>query len=460
MERYLQIDRRADKLNGLCLFVFLLTALQLARVKIGPIPIYFVEAILVILIMRTPKTKVAVLSKNSSRILTSSKVFFLFVVLGELRGAISYNFILPAVYQIFRYGLGVYLIFLLPRIVRTKHQFQVILKAVVLGMLVTGGLSIISSLPPTRPIAKIIFSNSIINPSEGKGLTRYSMVRGDDRAVRGTSLIGPATFTGAYLCTLWPLGLLAYRMLSSARKWKRVALLVCIVVPIGALVTYSRSSWFGISSIVCMIGLLGFSGNRRILFLAITIIFLIVSQIGLNSSFLYMERIENRTTATFNDPLASGDVRERFLSYTQPLSHLFQNPSWLIAGAGSAGDKMADRGSIDRLIYDQEKLATHSAISWAYYGFGLPGAMCHIFLMLFAFNLIRRNIRYARQTQSEEIKAWQAFLAVWLGGLLPWWSFGHGVVSTARGSMFFFFIIALFITYDQLQSDPKTTADT
>ena len=457
METNKHIDQETKKIRGVGLFVFFLTALQLARVKIGPLPLYFVEVILCILIFRAPKTQVSFRSKNSRRILTVSKIFFFCVILGEIRGAVSYNFVSPAIYQIFRYGLGIYLIIYLPRIVRNKHQFSVILKAAVLGMLVTSSLSIFSSLPPTRPIVMTVFSIKILNPSGSKGLETYTAVRGTDHGIRGISLIGPATFTGAYLCTLWPLGILAHRRLTLERKFKQFALLACIFVPIGSMLTYSRSSWLGISIIICLIGVLGFSGNRRIIIILLTITLTILSQIGLNSSFLYMERMEKRGATAFVDPMAHGDVRERYLSYTQPFDHLLNNPSWFIAGAGSAGDKMAERGVVSKLIYNQEKLATHSAIAWSYYGYGVIGSICHILLILLTIELIRSNIYSSRRIDIEEIQSWQLFLAAWLGGILPWWLFGHGIVSSARGSMFFFFMIALFLTYDNLQENANNT---
>ena len=450
-------DEKNNKLFWLGIFVVLLTALQKARIEIGPMPLYFVEVLVVVLLLKTSHSTELLWSKDSRRILFLAKFFFLCVILGEIRGAFSYNFILPAIYQIARYGLGISLLFVLPRLVKTPQQFQVVLKAAVLGMLITGSLSIFSSLPPTRFIAKYVFSNPVLNPTV-KSVEKAMDFRGSDYAIRGISLVGPATVTGAYLCILWPLGILAYRRIDSNTKWKRLSLLACIIAPIGALATYSRGAWLGVSLITCLLGLFGFSGSRRMIILFAAVVIIIVSHVGLESQFFYIERIEKRTMATINDPYASGYESSRFLSYTDPFKHLLENPSWLLAGTGSAGSKMAERGDIDSSSSGKAMIATHSVFGRAYLDYGLPGALCHIFLMLSALALILRNLKYTRHTDPDEHLTWQILLAVWLGGLLPWWLFGHAAVSTARGSMVLFFIFAIFLTCEQLRLKSQSSS--
>ncbi|MCK5232311.1 MAG: O-antigen ligase family protein, partial [Desulfobulbaceae bacterium] len=281
-------------------------------------------------------------------------------------------------------------------------------------------------------------------------LVKRSEFKGEDVTMRGTSLIGPATATGAYLCILWPLGLLAYHRIDSNTKWKRLSLLACFVTPLGALATYSRGAWLGILLIIGLIGFLGYSASRRIIILFAVLVMIIVSHVGLESEFFLVDRIEKRTMAAINDPYGSGYESSRFLSYTDPFKHLLENPSWLLAGTGSAGSKMAERGAIDGSFSGKATIATHSVFGRAYLDYGLPGALCHVFLMLFALALILRNLKYTKHTDQEEHLTWQTLLAVWIGGLLPWWLFGHMAVSTARGSMFLFFIFAIFLTCEQL----------
>jgi len=427
MGQYNEGDRRKEKLFWLGLFVFLLTALQKAGIKIGPMPLYFAEGVLLLLLF-------------------------------SVRHRPEPELLFPAMYQIARYGLGISLIFALPLLIKTPQQFQVVLKAAVVGMLFTGFLTIFSSLPPTRPIAKFVFSNPLLSPTGDRILVKKSEFKGTDVTTRGISLIGPATATGAYLCILWPLGLLAYRRIDSNTKWKGLSLLACFVTPLGALATYSRGAWLGILLIIGLIGFFGYSTSRRIIILFAVLVMIIVSHVGLESEFFLVERIEKRTMATINDPYGSGGESSRFLSYTDPFKHLLKNPSWLLVGTGSAGSKMAERGAIDSLNYGKGELATHSIFGWAYYAYGLPGALCHVFLMLFALTLILWNLKYTKHTDQEERLTWQTLLAVWLGGLLPWWLFGHAAVSTARGSMLLFFIFAIFLTCEQLRLNSQSSS--
>ena len=448
------------QLLWLGLFIFLLTALQKFRINIGPMPLYFAEALLAVLLFKTSRYEKLHWPKSSRRILFLAKFFFICVILGEISGAISSNYILPAGYQIARYGLGISLLFVLPRLVKTQQHFQVVLKALVVGMLITGSLSLFSSLPPTRPLAKYAFSK--LNPTGDRGLVKKGELRGEETAIRGTSLVGPATVTGGYLCALWPLGLLAYRRIDSNKKWKRLALLACIITPIGALATYSRMAWLGVFLIIGLIGLFGFSGSRRMIIIFGVLLTIIVSQVGIYSRFFFIDRIERRTAATIDNPMEAEG--ERFLSFIHPFKHLIKNPSWLLAGSGSAASKMrerrraqlsAKRVSINLLPSRRFESSTpyyahHSAFATAYYYYGLPGAISHVFLVLLTLALILQNLRYSKRNQPEERLTWQALFAVWFG-MLPWLLFGHAATSTARGSMFFFFILAIILTCEQLR---------
>ena len=91
----------------LSLFVFFLTALQRARIQIGPMPLYFTDVFLGLLFLKGLQIDKFYWTHTIRKILFIAKFYFLFVVLGEIRGAISYNFILPGIYQIARYGLGI-----------------------------------------------------------------------------------------------------------------------------------------------------------------------------------------------------------------------------------------------------------------------------------------------------------------------------------------------------------------
>jgi len=443
-------------IRWLAIAVFFITTLPMARIDAGPVPFYFVDGLVAVsLLMALQHSKVR-WQGISRRITLTAGIFFGFVCLSEIRGMLSYQFITPAIYMIFRYGLGVALILIIPRIVNTQRDFQTILKTAVVGMLVTGSLTILSSLPQTRPfVAETVFSHEILYSLGNKHLYKASIFRGGfDYAIRGSSLAGSVNITGGFLCALWPIAFLAYRKFKYEKKWRQISFLACIITPFGALLTYSRTAWLGIALVAFLIGILGYTGRRRIIIIAAALGLLIVNNVGLHSRYFFYDRIERSMERTLAEPFKDKASYERFLSYTQPFQHLLENPIWFIAGAGSAGRKMAIRGILDHLFYGEGDLATHSAFSMAYFNFGFLGAISHVLLMVFAFALILRNIRHSRSSEPEERLPWHALMAVWLG-LIPWWLFGHGATSLPRGSMFFFLIFSIMLTCEKLRMNSE-----
>ena len=110
---------------------------------------------------------------------------------------------------------------------------------------------------------------------------------------------------------------------------------------------------------------------------------------------------------------------------------------------------MIIRRNLNKLLYDEEELATHSAFAMVFYNFGLLGAMCHVFLMVFLFSHILKNVVRTWRLTITEFIPWQTLLAVWVA-ILPWWLFTPNAGGMARGSMFFFFIISVILVVDNL----------
>lgn len=439
------------EIRCLGLAVFFVTTLPLARINFGPVPFYFVDGFLLVLLwlsLNRPKVR---WQKPAKRLALISAFFFLSVCAGEIRGMISYQFFFPGLYMIFRFGLGISLVISLPRLVNTHQDFQVVLKAAVVGMLITSSLTILSSLPPTRPfVAKTIFSNRLLTSTGADDLYKRDPFMDSDAGSRGSSLAGSVNITGAFICALWPLAFLAHQKLRYSKKWKKMALLACIITPFGALATYSRSAWLGVSLITFLIGFYGYTGRRRFIFLVVALAISIVSIIGTGSRFFQIDRVIIRTKAALIDPTGSSYEYERFLSYSEPFTHLIDNPDWAVAGAGSAGTKMFNRRVLLKMIYDQHGLATHSSFSMAYYNFGVPGVVFWIFLIWCALTLILSNIRQTTMYDREERLTWQAFLSTWFG-MTPWLLFGHGATASARGSMFFFCIVGILLASEKLR---------
>lgn len=452
--------RRASKWETrfLGLAVFFVTTLPLSRIGIGPVPFYFVDVFLLVLLwlsLNRPKVR---WQRPAKKLALISALFFLSVCAGEIRGMISYQFIFPGLYMIFRFGLGISLVSSLPRLVNTHQDFQVVLKAAVVGVLITSSLTVLSSLPPTRPIvAKAIFSNRLLTSTGADGLYKGDVFMGSDAGTRGMSLAGSVNITGAFICALWPLAFLAHQKLRYSRKWKKMAFRACIIAPFGALATYSRSAWLGVSLITFLMGFFGYGGRRRFVFAFVALAITIVSIIGTGSRFFQIDRVVTRTKTALVDPTGSSYEYERFMSYSEPFTHLVDNPGWALAGAGSAGTKMFNRGALLNMIYDQCGLATHSSFSMAYYNFGVLGVVFWICLIWCAITLILGNIRQTTRYDREERLTWDALLAT-MFGLAPWLVFGHGATSSARGSMFFFCMVGILLASEKLRMNSYEAA--
>jgi len=442
----------SGRIRWLAVSVFFITALTGARIDFGPLPIYLVDgfiAVALILVLRNPRIPM----RTIQPIYLFSAIYFCTIIVSEINGAFSYGLVLEPIYMIVRYGLGISLVIILPRLIAKPFEFLIILKAALAGLLVTSLITILSSLPPTRPLVMdTVFSWNILAPSmSARGLERQIMLWGEDAALRGNSLVGSANMTGGFLCTLLPIAFIAYRSFKHERRWRSIALLACVFAPLGAFATYSRAAWFGVGLIVIVVGFLGYLKGRHLLIFVCLVGILLIFATDIPRQWFFFEHIGRRTQSMLTDPLESRGDRERFLSYYEPFQHFIENPSWLFVGAGCAGNKMMGRGELDDLVFDLEERATHSAFSMAYYNFGMVGAVCHITLMVFAFALILKNMRRTRYHKEEHF-IWQSLLAVWLG-MTPWWLFGHSAASIPRGSMFFFLIFGFLLTLEKLRKD-------
>ncbi len=436
--------------------VFFITTLPIARFDLGPLPVYisdFLVAVLLDLYLRSRESRPAVYRP----ITLLTLLFFYMILVSELNGYFTYRNTAASLYMFIRYSLGISLVLILPGFIETRNQLNFILKALLLGMLLNGAVTLLTSLPPTRAwVLKMVFNIPFIVPRSGSiesGMTRHAA----DAAIRGRSLLGATNMTGGFLSALFPLSIVAIHFFKNESFWKRVAWIACIVTPLGALATYSRGTWLGIGAIIFLFGVVGLAGGRRIFVPVALLVFLIISVIEIPSQFLFFERIQRSTERALNHEEHDVAETERFHSFTEPFDYLAYNSSYLLFGEGSVGGKLRGRGLIQSVNQRQNRyksedgdLATHSAFSMAFYNFGLIAAFAHVGIMFFAYRLIIRNIRLTSNLYSEHKILWQALLGCWVG-LTPWWLFGHAATSIPRGSMFFFCMVALLLTFEKLR---------
>jgi hypothetical protein len=411
-------------------FVFVLTAAPRTNVRIGPMPLYLVDVLMVGVILY---------ALGAGRFPRGGRPFqgivftlFVFAMLGELSGALQSGGILDAVYLAGRTALAFLTFYAASQLVRGPKDLELVLKAAVLGLSVTAVMMILTSLPMTRGfVASHILSIEYIEPAASTAAEAY--LEDTEGGVRGRTLVGVSILGASFINALWPLGALLLRWPGRLGTWRTVALAACLLAPMGVLMSYSRGPILGTILIVLCVVLFGIHRIRRGILLPVAVGTGIVLFIGIGSQIFFFDRLTNRTQAVFEDPLADERESERLLAYSEPFAHAAAHPLFLVIGEGNA---------IRRTDMDEERSAraNHALLAQAYYTHGMIAAFLYIYLI---FAALLRAYRYFRRSSSTVGAFYSQAVLLSLVAILPWAAFGHSIVSETRGTMLFFLLIGL-----------------
>ena len=362
-----------------------------ARVVIA-FPLYFSDIILGLLLIWSIQRQTP-LNVEFMPIRKIAAVYLICVCMSEFRGMFEYGIFAESLYMITRFVLAISLAFILPKLIATRDDLKIFLKASVVGLLVSSALVILYSLPATRPIiVGKVFSLDFLNPGADR-LVFKALSLDNDLATRGKSLVGAATMTAGFLGSAWAIAIWASRWNSLERYWRLAATVASVVTPVAILMTYGRTAWLIVLVIGTMISFFGFSGGRRNLILFATVCFVLIHQYGVYSDQLMVERVVKSTHVAMESPTKDVSARERFMSFVDPFTHLAENPSWILLGAGRAGERATRRNILEEQLFDEGKLATHSGFSLAYFSFGFPAAVCQVLILFFVFRLILYRLK-------------------------------------------------------------------
>jgi len=433
--------------------VFLLLAAPKLRIMVGPAPLYIIDGIIALLLLsanRMPPVNWSVLKPFPTLV----SLYLIFIYIGEFRGFIIYGRLSESVYMIGEFTLGVFLFFIVPRIVRDAESIALVLKAIVAGLLCCSLVTIMYSLAPTRLfVMNTVLSYKFLVP-EAESLAQQTLYYGGlTDAMRGQSLIGTSTITTGFLGTMWAFTFLAANWPGIDGKWRTMAHIASIATPIAMLMTYGRAAWFTVIVIGVMSLIFGFVKSRRNAVILVIGLFIAVFKFGWQSELFMVDRVVNKTQITLADPYGDETFLPRLLSFTQPFSHLLEHPLWLIAGTGRVGQKLSNRGDLVAELYDAAGLPKHSGFGMAYYCYGLLAALTHTLIMWNGFKLIWKRLQAIPPKGVPFYKiTWQAFLMTWVG-LICWWLPGHAMIGEARGVILFFFYYGFMMACDQLLAD-------
>ena len=156
--------------------------------------------------------------------------------------------------------------------------------------------------------------------------------------------------------------------------WKWISLATIVVAPIAILMTYGRGAWIMVGVVLILVSVFGLARGRAIVLIVIVGGLIAAPQLDIDSRLFGHDRVIASAKRTIDDPFSDDSTVERLLSYVQPVTHLIENPTWVLLGAGRTGNRVSRTGGIGGQLYDEVRLATHSGFAMAYYSFGVPGA--------------------------------------------------------------------------------------
>lgn len=431
-------------------FAFLLCvllAIPRARIVIGG-PVYLLDVLGAILLM-FPMKGVFHHWVPKSSLSDVVSIYLGLVVLSELVGLILYGTIFESVYMMARFTLAICLFFCLPRLITRPRDMQPLFQGLVIGVLFAAIITILYSLGPTRDIVlHTVYSIDVINPGWDRFVQHSLLYGAGEAAMRGTSLVGAATFTAGFLGLSWPLTFVAFQLLKAKPLWRLLSLSAAVVSPIAILMTYGRTAWLMVIVVGLLIVLFNMANMRRMVIVVASLLAMSMVVFKVDTELFYFDRITEAAQVAVDQPSQDESVSERVLSYTQPFAHLMNNPSWLFFGVGRAGSKATERGVIEGQLYDEGELATHSGFAMSFYSFGMPAAVCQIAMLILSFTMIRRRIRISLKVGNDRI-LWQSMLMSWCC-MVIWWLSGHGMVGEPRGVMLLFFFYGLIMAFEKL----------
>jgi hypothetical protein len=415
----------------MAVFVFVLTAVPKLNIRVGPVPLYFIDIIIALLVYYASRRPgFGPKGRPFQGIILA---LFAFTMIGEFVGFIYTGSIFEHVYQAARMALAFLVFYATGQLVRTSEDLELVTKAAALGVIVTASTMILTSLPQTRDfVARFILNNTFLDPA-GQ-LAAASYLDAGDSGGRGRTLVGVSILGASFINMSWPLAALLYSWPDPIGRWRTMAMAACFLAPIGVLMSYSRGPLLGTILIILFTAFLGLRTIKKGIMLPVGFGVLLVLIVGVNSKVFFFDRLTNRTAAVFDNPLADERESERLLAYVEPFEHLVENPEFLIAGQGNAINRS------NTIRPEVAGKASHALFAVSYYANGMVAALLYMFLLASAFFYALRHVQARRSGIGQYFS--HALLAS-VVGLAPWAFFGHAMVSQPRGAMMFFFVFGL-----------------
>lgn len=440
------MNERSRGIGFLVFFAFLLFAMPRLNLRLGPIPLYVMDVMAAMIVLRVQSAADVVPARYPFRLLLS--VIGLLAILSELNSMVYGASILDSIYLAMRYSIAFALFFAIPQMLRSTADIEAVLKAVALATLITASLMILSSLPQTRLlIASTVFSINALEPADSAA---RAYATAGDVGLRGRSLVGVSILSATFVSVAWPL--VAFLRAGPFRLnafWSVICVSAIALAPMAIVMSYSRQALTGMVLIILSVVFLPAGKLRRSILLPIAYTVAVIAVIGAGSALFKFDRYINRFAATFDAPFENKNESARFLSYVEPFEHVLDYPQFLLIGEGNA---------ITRTPYSQQELtdANHSVLGAGYYTHGLLSTLMLIFLIIAAF----RYANWHRQRSGQKmVRGWPRALFLAYLPILPFAAFAPGLGSVPRAMYLLVFMLGLLASLRSNSFETHTPAE-
>ncbi|MDB2576737.1 O-antigen ligase family protein [Planctomycetota bacterium] len=408
-----------------CVAVFLLLAAPRARVGPGGIPIYLYDVFGALAFGFA--YRVSLPSAPAIRLLRSLLAALLFlIVISQVNAGILITSPTNAAYMAIRYFVNVLMAVAILKFAADRNGFDLLTKTIIAATAVTATITLLLSVPATRDLILPLMKVPFLNPT---AMWVDRTLASSQSAVRGESLIGTSTITGAFLASMWPIvACMPFLRVDPRSAWNRLRGPIAALVALGALATYSRGALLALGA-ACVVLLV--KGSRRTrqasaaLILAAGFTFYFAPS---ESESLMIDRYSNRFSALAEGLRAGGEFdtaneADRLESYIAPFIYLSENPEMAVLGHGNA------RGRTTRLHPSPVTFPTHALIPSAMVKFGLVSALILVSMIVLAI----RSLPQASPNESERSRQARASVLAMFAAASIWFIVGHAAISTARG---------------------------
>lgn len=374
-----------------------------------------------------------------------------FIVISEIFGLFQPNVTIEPIYSLIRTLLAVSLYFSARKLITDYYDLRIVLLVVMAASLVTGLLLIFTSIPFTRGfLENNIFKYSFLEPATQGLVNKWD--GSVDKAIRGRSLVGVSIMSGYFIGFCWPLVLFLNNFTVTIFKTIRLnytIILGVLVLVVSIVMTYSRGPILGLVLAVMYIIYMNKNNFRLAVLGSGMALFSLFYFIGFDSEMFFFSRILNSSEVAISNSEEYGrSETERLNAYVEPFEKLIDHPELFFLGTGFGGDVYSDLGN--------ENLADHAVFAKAIYGYGLIAAILYFIVLGYAIyftfsNSLQKNNPFGHRLSQT--------LFLCLLSILPWFLFGHAIVSQVRGATLFYFLLALISIQDNLTRNQMEIAN-